>query len=80
MERRFLPGAAMNRGRSPIQEQLDDIRDELLRAKKANARLVLNNRILNTKLQRLTRKEGKCETNSENLQDGKVGTVFFTNK
>ncbi|CAJ0610000.1 unnamed protein product [Cylicocyclus nassatus] len=42
-------------GRSPRQEMLDDMREELLKAKKANAQLALDNRLLNTKLQRLSR-------------------------
>lgn len=58
-------------GRSPRQELLDDIRGELLRAKKANAQLVLSNRILNTKLQRLTRETEKRNRPSRLSSDSK---------
>ncbi|EYC22185.1 hypothetical protein Y032_0017g3201 [Ancylostoma ceylanicum] len=53
-------------GRSPRQELLDDMREELLKAKKVNAQLALNNRLLNTKLQRLTR-EMKASNNNNNI-------------
>ncbi|KAL6723357.1 hypothetical protein Aduo_018369 [Ancylostoma duodenale] len=53
-------------GRSPRQELLDDMREELLKAKKVNAQLALNNRLLNTKLQRLTR-EMKSSSNNNNV-------------
>ncbi|VDM75452.1 unnamed protein product [Strongylus vulgaris] len=42
-------------GRSPRQEMLDDMREELMKTKKANAQLALDNRLLTTKLQRLTK-------------------------
>ncbi|RCN42274.1 hypothetical protein ANCCAN_11759, partial [Ancylostoma caninum] len=53
-------------GRSPRQELLDDMREELLKAKKVNAQLALSNRLLNTKLQRLTRGM-KSSSNNNNV-------------
>ncbi|WKY17027.1 hypothetical protein Q1695_001557 [Nippostrongylus brasiliensis] len=70
MDRRLLQSSSMmtHVGRSPRQELLDDIRDELLRAKKKNAQLALNNRTLNTKLQRLTR-EAEKRNRSAQIRD-----------
>ncbi|KJH45686.1 hypothetical protein DICVIV_08269 [Dictyocaulus viviparus] len=62
----------MNRGRSPRQEKLDDMREELLKAKKVNAQLILNNRILNTKLQRLTREARKHDQSQKTQYEGKA--------
>ncbi|PAV55665.1 hypothetical protein WR25_01522 [Diploscapter pachys] len=54
-------------GRSSSRERIDDMQEELLKAKKVNTQLQLDNRILQTKLHKLSREAARRETHLQML-------------